>query len=129
MDTIANFLTSIRNASAKGSEKTDVPPSKMKMALAKVLKDEGYIQSYRMMEENKKPFLRILLKYTETHEPLIKGIKRISTPGLRIYQGHEDIQQVRGAVGTAILSTSKGIMSHQKARQMKLGGEIVCHVW
>jgi small subunit ribosomal protein S8 len=129
MDTIANFLTAIRNASSKGLEKTDVPLSKEKIALAKILKEEGYIQSYRIMEENQKPFLRILLKYTETHAPLIKGIKRVSSPGLRVYEGYQDISQIRGAVGIVILSTSKGVMTDQKARKMKVGGEVLCHVW
>ena len=129
MDPIADFLTAVRNASAKGQEKADVSFSKMKMAVAKVLKDEGYIQSFRMMEENQIPFLRVQLRYTDTHLPVIQGIKRISKPGLRIYQKYTNTTKVDGGMGVAIVSTSKGLMTNRKARQMKLGGEVLCHVW
>ena len=129
MDPIANFLTSIRNASAKGHEKTDVPYSKMKVNLAKVLKDEGYIAGYRMMEENRVPFLRVQLKYTDEKLPVISGIKRVSRPGLRVYKQWNTVKDVDGGMGVAILSTSKGLMSNKKARAVKCGGEILCHVW
>ena len=129
MDPISNFLTSIRNASAKGHEKTDVPYSKAKAAIAKVLKDEGYIAGFRMMEENRVPFLRIQLKYTEARVPVISGIRRVSRPGLRIYEKSNDITPVDGGMGVAILSTSKGLMAHKKARSSKMGGEVLCHVW
>ena len=129
MDPIANFLTSIRNASAKGHEKTDVPFSKMKVNLAKVLKDEGYIAGYRMMEENRVPFLRVQLKYTDEKVPVISGIKRVSRPGLRVYEQWNTVKSVDGGMGVAILSTSKGLMSNKKARAAKCGGEILCHVW
>jgi len=129
MDPIANFLTSIRNASAKGQEKTDVPYSKMKINLAKVLKDEGYISGYRMMEENRVPFLRVQLKYTDSKDPVISGIKRVSKPGLRVYKQWNAIPQVDGGMGVAILSTSKGLMTNKKARVSKCGGEVLCHVW
>lgn len=129
MDPIANFLTSIRNASNKGLEKADVPFSKLKLAIAKVLKDEGYIQSFRTMEEHAVPFIRIQLKYTDTKEAVLKGIQRVSKPGLRRYSGSEKIQKVDGGMGVAILSTSKGIMTNRKARQMNVGGEVLCHVW
>src|SRR3990167_7446868 len=118
MDTIANFLTSIRNASAKGLEKADISFSKMKVAIAKVLKDEGYIQSYRSMEENQVPFLRVQLKYTDKREPVIKGIKRVSRPGLKIYKGCDSLPRVDGGLGMAIMSTSKGIMTNKKAKQI-----------
>ena len=129
MDPIANFLTSVRNASAKGLEKADIPFSKMKVALAKILKDEGYIQSFRMMEEHQVPFIRIQLKYTDDRKPVLKGIKRISRPGLRNYRGFNEFGKVDGGMGIAILSTSKGVMTNRKAHQMKVGGEILCHVW
>ena len=129
MDPIANFLTSIRNASAKGQEKTDVPYSKMKVNLSKIFKDEGYISGYRMMEENRVPFLRVQLKYTDSKDPVISGIKRVSRPGLRIYKQWNTIPQVDGGMGVAILSTSKGLMTNKKARAAKCGGEILCHVW
>ncbi len=129
MDPIANFLTSIRNASAKGQEKADVPYSNMKMALAKVLKDEGYIMNCRVMEENRRPFIRIQLKYTDERKPVISGLTRVSRPGLRIYQKSGSISKVNGGMGVAILSTSKGLLTHRKARQGKSGGEVLCHVW
>ena len=129
MDPIANLLTSIRNASSKKHEKTDVPFSKLKMNVAKVLKDEGYIQGFRMMEEHGIPFIRVQLKYTETRDPAIRGIKRVSRPGLRIYQGAQTKVKVDGGMGVAIVSTSKGLMTNRKARQMNLGGEVICHVW
>ena len=129
MDPIANFLTSVRNASAKGHEKTDVPFSKVKVGIAKILKDEGYIAGYRLMEERQAPFIRVQLKYTDARQPIITGIKRISRPGLRIYQRWNDMTKVDGGMGVAILSTSKGLMTNKKARQIKSGGEVLCHVW
>ncbi len=130
MDPIGNFITAIRNSNAKGLEKADVPYSKLKMALAKVLKDEGYIHSVRLMEEHEVPFIRVQLRYTETdHQPVIRGIKRVSRPGLRIFQKHDSIKKVDGGMGIAILSTSKGLLTNRKARQMKMGGEVLCHIW
>ena len=129
MDPIANFLTSIRNANLKGHEKTDVPYSKIKVNIAKVLKDEGYIAGYRMMEENRVPFLRIQLKYTDLKAPVITGIKRVSRPGLRVYEKWNTVKQVDGGMGVAIVSTSKGLMSSKKARAAKTGGEVLCSVW
>lgn len=129
MDPIANFLTSIRNASAKGHEKVDVPASKIKIEIARILKEEGYVASYRVMEEHQRPFLRIQLKYTDSKLPVIQGIQKVSRPGLRIYGGYQDIKKVAGGMGVAILTTSRGILTHKKAKQMKVGGEILCHVW
>jgi small subunit ribosomal protein S8 len=129
MDPIAGLLTSIRNASRKGLEKTDVPFSKIKMNLSKVLKEEGYIQSYRLMEENKMPFIRVQLKYTDEKLPVIRGIKRISRPGLRFYQKSKLMGRTSKEMGICVVSTSKGLMADKKARQMKLGGEVLCQVW
>ena len=130
MDPIANFLTSIRNASRKGLEKADVPFSKMKVSLSKVLKEEGYIGGFRMMEENQVPFIRVQLKYTDTREPVITGIRRVSRPGLHIYQKWDKTVGLKiGGMGISILSTSKGIMTNRKARQIKIGGEVLCQVW
>lgn len=129
MDPIAALLTSIRNASRKNLEKTDVPFSKIKMGLAKVLKDEGYIQSYRLMEENKVPFIRVQLKYTDERLPVIRGIKRVSRPGLRIYQKSKEMGKTSREMGICVVSTSKGLMADKKARQMKMGGEVLCQVW
>ena len=113
----------------KGHEKTDVPYSKLKMNLAKILKDEGYIAGFRMMEENRMPFLRVQLKYTDEKAPVIMGIKRVSRPGLRVYEQWNTIKAVDGGMGIAVLSTSKGLMTHKKARAEKCGGEVLCHVW
>lgn len=129
MDPIANFLTSIRNASRKGHEKADVPFSKIKVSIAKILKEEGYIAGYRIMEENQRPFIRVQLRYTENREPIISGIKRISRPGLHIYQHWNETSRLSMGMGIAVLSTSKGIMTGQKARQARVGGEVLCHVW
>ena len=129
MDPIANFLTSIRNANAKGLEKADVPVSKLKVGLAKILKEEGYIAGYRLMEERGKPFIRVQLRYTDEKKPIISGIRRVSRPGLRVYQGSHEISKVDGGMGVAVLSTSKGLMTNKKARQAKCGGEVLCHVW
>jgi len=129
MDPIANFITNIRNANAKCLEKADVPHSKIKMAIAKVLKDEGYIQGFRIMEEHQKSFIRIQLKYTDERKQVIKGIKRISKPSLRVYKGWDSVGKVDGGMGIAVLSTSKGIMTSRKAHQMKIGGEVLCSVW
>ena len=129
MDPIANFLTSIRNASAKGLEKADAPYSKIKLAIAKILKEEGFIQTYRTLEEHQVPFIRVQLKYLENREPVLQGIKKVSTPGLRIYENSSKISRVNGGLGVSILTTSKGLMTHRKAKQMKVGGEVLCHVW
>lgn len=129
MDPIANFLTSIRNASAKGLAKTDVPFSKIKMAVAKILKEEGYVGGVHLMEENQVPFIRVQLRYAPNHKPVITGIRRVSRPGLRAYQAANEPMHLRAGMGIAILSTSRGIMTHQKARRLKCGGEVLCYVW
>ena len=129
MDPIADFLTSIRNASVKGLEKADVPYSKIKFAIAKVLKDEGYIQGYRLMEEHQVSFIRIQLRYVDGKTPVIRGIRRVSRPGLRLYEASTKFKKVDGGMGVSIISTSKGILTNHKARQMKVGGEVLCHVW
>ena len=129
MDTIANFLTSIRNASAKEKERVDVPYSKLKREIARVLKEEGYIIGYKIMEENNLPLLRVQLKYTEDHKPLICGIKRVSKPGLRIYHRAKAPIHLRTGIGIAVISTPKGVMTNRRARQSNVGGELLCYVW
>lgn len=129
MDTIANFLTSIRNASAKRKEHTDVPYSKLKREIARVLKEEGYISGYKVMEEKRLPFLRVQLKYTEAHKPLISGIKRVSKPGLRIYHPAKQPIHLRTGIGIAVISTPKGVMTNRRARAANVGGEVLCYVW
>ncbi|MBI2915652.1 MAG: 30S ribosomal protein S8 [Elusimicrobia bacterium] len=129
MDTLADFLTSIRNASRKGLEKADVPFSKIKNGLARILKEEGYIQNFRVLEENQRQLLRIQLKYSDDRKPVIQGIQRISRPGLRVYESWREFKKVGGGMGISILSTSKGLMTHRKARGEKVGGEVLCNVW
>ena len=119
----------IRNANAKLHEKVDIPSSKLKMEIAKILKDEGYIASYKNIEDNKQGVLRVYLKYTLTGKQVLKGIKRISKSSLRIYRGYEDMPKSVGGLGIAIVSTSKGLMTDANARKEKVGGEVLGLVW
>lgn len=128
-DPIADMLTRIRNANMVSHETVEMPSSKLKVELAKLLKEEGYIIDYSVKEIGKFSFLIIELKYEEKHKPVITNLKRISKPGLRIYCKFKDLPQVFGGLGIAIISTSKGLMTDRKARKEKLGGEILCYVW
>ncbi len=127
-DPIADMLTRIRNAQMVNSEKTAMPSSKLKIAIAKVLKDEGYITNYNVEGDEKMPSLVIFLKY-HSNKPVIETIKRISRPGLRIYKSCNDLPDVLGGLGITVVSTSKGVMSDRLARKERLGGEILCKVW
>jgi small subunit ribosomal protein S8 len=130
MDPIADFLTRIRNASMKKKERVDIPFSKIKTEIARVLKEEGYISNYKAIHnETKGGFVRVFLKYTDANSSVIQGLKRVSRPGRRVYSSYADIPTVRGAFGTSILSTSKGIMTDGKARERKVGGEVLCQIW
>ena len=128
-DVIADMLTRIRNANDAGHPEVTIPCSKMKKAIAQTLKDEGYIQDFEVIEDNKQDLLKIYLKYGPNKQKVITGIKRISKPGLRIYANKDNIPQVMGGLGTVILSTSKGIMTDKQARKEKIGGEVICYVW
>jgi small subunit ribosomal protein S8 len=129
-DPIADFLTRIRNAAAAKHQRVDVPSSRLKTEIARILKDEGYISTFKMVEENKtRKMLRVFLKYTPDRRSVITGIKRVSKPGARRYLGHLDIRPVVGGLGINILTTPKGLMSGRNARKAKLGGEILCEVW
>lgn len=127
-DPIADMLTRIRNAQSAGLEIVEMPSSRMKTEIARVLKDEGYIAEYEVVGEEKKT-LRMALKYNEEDKPVIRGIRRESKPGLRRFCGWKEIPRVLGGLGIAIISTSKGVMSGTQARREKLGGEIICSVW
>jgi small subunit ribosomal protein S8 len=130
MDNIGNFITSIRNANVRQKDRVDVPLSNLKVEIARVLKDEGFIANYKaLVAETKRPMLRVFLKYSPEKELVIRGIKRVSKPGLRVYRGYEDIPKGRGGFAVTILSTPKGVMTDRQARQSKLGGEILCQVW
>lgn len=126
-DPIADMLTRIRNAQATEKVSVSMPSSKVKVSIAKVLKDEGYIDNFAVRENDGKPQLDIALKYY-AGKPVIELLERVSRPGLRIYKGFEDIPQVMNGLGVAIVSTSKGVMTDRKARQTGVGGEVLCYV-
>jgi small subunit ribosomal protein S8 len=129
-DPIADFLTRIRNAAAAKHQRVDVPVSRLKTEIARILKDEGYISTFKLVEESKNhKMLRVFLKYTPDRRSVITGLKRISRPGARRYLGALDIRPVVGGLGISILTTPKGLMSGRSARKSNMGGEILCEVW
>ena len=129
-DPIADMLTRIRNANTAKHDTVDVPSSKMKLAIANILVDEGYIAKYDIVEEGGFPVIRITLKYgADKNERVITGIKRISKPGLRVHAGKEDIPRVLGGLGVAILSTNKGVITDKEARKLQVSGEVLAFVW
>jgi small subunit ribosomal protein S8 len=128
-DPIADMLTRIRNAIMARHDYTDVPASRLKLDIARVLKREGFIKGYEVRGEGPKKTLRIYLAYTEKGEPLISGLQRVSKPGLRIYVRRKEIPRVYGGLGIAILSTPQGVMTGQEAWRRNLGGEVLCYVW
>ena len=128
-DTIADMLTRIRNANSAKHPTIDVPCSNVKKQIAQILVDEGYIKNFRVIEDNKQGVIRITLKYTENKSQVITGLRRVSKPGLRIYSNCKDMPKVMKGLGIAIVSTSKGIMTDRKARELHVGGEILAFVW
>ena len=128
-DPIADMLTRLRNANSVFNEKVEIPASKIKTAIAEVLKEEGFIKDYTFTEDNKQGVLTIDLKYGPQREKVISGIKRISKPGLRQYAKPDELPRVLGGLGIAVISTSKGIMSDKQARKAGLGGEVIAYVW
>src|SRR5690625_256589 len=128
-DPIADMLTRIRNANMARHEKLEVPASKMKQSIADILKREGYIRDYEYIEDNKQGILRIFLKYGPNDERVITGLKRISKPGLRVYAQDDEIPRVLKGLGTAIISTSEGVLSDREARSQAVGGEILAYIW
>ena len=128
-DTIADMLTRIRNASSAKHDSVDVPASKVKKAIAQILLDEGYINSFTVNEDGKQGMIHIVLKYGPNKSQTITGIRRVSKPGLRIYTNVEDMPKVIKGLGVAILSTSKGIMTDKQARRENVGGEVLAFVW
>lgn len=128
-DPIADMLTRIRNASNAEHEKVDIPASKLKTRIAKILKEEGFIKNYRLIADNKQGILRVYLRYGAGDEKMIAGLVRISTPGRRVYVTAERVPSVLGGIGVVILSTSKGVLTDREARQQKLGGEVLCYAW
>lgn len=128
-DPIADMLTRIRNANTASHEEVEMPSSKLKVELAKLLKEEGYIGDYNVKQEGKFNFLNVVLKYDESNKPIITNLKRVSKPGLKTYSKSKNLPQVFGGLGIAIISTSKGLMTDRKARKEKVGGEVLCYVW
>lgn len=128
-DPMADMLTRIRNAGMAGHAKLDVPSSNLKVAVATVLKDLGYIKNLKTISDNKQGVLRIYLKYDENQAPVIHEIKRVSTPGRRMYVAKNEIPRVKNGLGASILSTSKGVLDDVAARQAQIGGEVICTVW
>ena len=128
-DVIADMLTRIRNANDAKHETVDVPASTMKKAIADILVAEGYIRSYQIIEDGRQGIIRITLKYGKGKTKTIQGLRRVSKPGLRIYSNCEDMPKVLGGLGIAIVSTSKGIMTDKKARELGVGGEVIAFVW
>ena len=128
-DTIADLLTRIRNANSAKHATADVPASNVKKAIAQILVDEGYVKSFQLIEDGKQGVIRITLKYSDSKSPVITGLRRVSKPGLRIYSSCEDMPKVRKGLGIAIVSTSKGIMTDKKARELNVGGELLAFVW
>lgn len=128
-DPIADMLTRIRNANSAKHETVDIPASNMKKAIAQILLDEGYIASYKVIEDDKQGVIRVTLKYGENKSQVITGLRRVSKPGLRIYSNVEDMPKVKQGLGIAIVSTSKGIMTDREARKQNVGGEVLAFVW
>ena len=129
-DPIADMLTRIRNASSSKHKTVDIPSSNMKLAIAKILLEEGYIKSFEEIKEtNNQGVIRITIKYTEKGKAVIDGLKRISKPGLRVYASKDELPKVLNGLGIALISTSKGIMTDKQAREAGLGGEVLAYVW
>jgi small subunit ribosomal protein S8 len=128
-DPIADMLTRIRNALMGRHPKVDVPASRLKMEIARILKDEGYILNFKPTEEGSRKLIRIYLKYTPGNVPAIARIERVSRPGCRVYVGHESVPRVLGGLGINILTTPKGVMTGATARKQGVGGEVLCQVW
>ncbi|RKQ32332.1 30S ribosomal protein S8 [Oceanobacillus halophilus] len=128
-DPIADMLTRIRNANMVKHEKLELPASKMKQEIADILKREGFVKDYEVIEDNKQGVLRIFLKYGPNEEKIITGIKRISKPGLRVYAKANEVPRVLNGLGIAIVSTSKGVLSDKEARSQAVGGEVMAYVW
>ncbi len=128
-DPIADMLTRIRNSNNAKHKTVDVPASNIKREIAQILLDEGYIKSFDFIEDNKQGMIKVELKYTQDGERVISGLKRISKPGLRVYANSQELPKVLGGLGIAIISTSKGIITDKKARELNVGGEVICYVW
>lgn len=128
-DPIADMLTRVRNACRAGHHKVDIPSSRMKREIARILKESGFVHNYAYIDDNRQGYLRLYLKYSPNEESAIQGLTRESRPGLRKYVGKDEIPRILNGLGVAILSTSKGILTDQTARREGVGGEVICSVW
>ena len=128
-DPIADMLTRIRNGGKAEFAKVDIPGSKLKMELARVLKEQGYIKNYKFLEDNKQGVLRVYLKYAGEKKPVIFGLERVSKPSRRVYKKSKEIKPVLNGLGISILSTSKGLMTDKQAKNANVGGEVLCNIW
>jgi len=131
MDQIADLLTRIRNANLRQKDRVDVPYAKMKLEIVRILKEEGFIANYKTLftNGNKRGTIRVFLKFSPDKEPVIRGIARVSKPGLRIYRSYRDIPRVRAGFAVTILSTPQGVLTNKQAKEKKAGGEVLCQVW
>lgn len=128
-DPVADLLTRIRNGNMVMHETVEVPSSKLKVGIAQIMKEEGYIKDYEYIADGKQGIIRVYLKYGQNKEKVITGLKRISKPGLRVYVKKDEVPKVLGGLGTAIISTSQGLMADKNARKNSLGGEVICYIW
>lgn len=128
-DPVADMLTKIRNASSAKFEKVDINPSKLKLEIVKILKNEGFIKNFKKVSQDDRTVIRIFLKYDDGMNPIIHGVEKISTPGRRVYSGYKKMPRVYNGYGTIIVSTSSGVTTGKKAAERKVGGELICSVW
>ena len=128
-DPISDMLTRIRNATTVRHDRTDVPASKMKLEIAKILKQEGFIRTFKMLEEGPQGLIRIYMKYAEDGEPAIHGVERVSKPGRRVYRSVDELPKVRAGLGVAVISTNRGVLTDEQARSLRVGGEVLCEIW
>ena len=128
-DPVADMLTKIRNAAMAKCEKVDIPTSKLKLEIVKILKNEGYVKNFKKVTEGNLTLIRIFLKYNDNTMPIIQGLVKISTPGRRVYAGYKKMPRVYNGFGTLIVSTSEGVTTGRKALERKVGGELICSVW
>ncbi len=128
-DNIGDMLTRIRNGGKARFDKVDIPASRMKISLARIFKDEGFIKNYKVIKDNKQGILRVYLKYDDRNKPLITRIERVSKPSRRVYAGREELPRVQGGLGVAVVSTSKGVMTDRQARKVGVGGEVLCQIY
>ena len=128
-DPIADMLTRIRNASRAEHEKVDIPASRLKVRIAELLKDEGFIKNFRVLDDQKQGMLRVYMKYGPGNERMISGLVRVSTPGRRVYVTHDKIPSILAGMGVALVSTSRGVVTDRDARKQRVGGEVLAYVW